>query len=128
MSQSADMTGIVHKRPRRWHILVFLLPCILIYTAVMVLPLIETLRQAFFNVVDGQRAFVGFANFQALFGDPNWSRDFWNALKNNVIFFCIHMLVQNPIGILLAAMLSLPKLRFAAFIARRSSFPHYCPS
>ncbi|MDH0124868.1 sugar ABC transporter permease [Brucella intermedia GD04153] len=115
MSQSADMTGIVHKRPRRWHILVFLLPCVLIYTAVMVLPLIETLRQAFFNVVDGQRTFVGFANFQALFGDPNWSRDFWNALKNNFIFFCIHMLVQNPIGILLAAMLSLPKLRFAAF-------------
>ncbi len=66
MSQSADMTGIVHKRQRRWHILVFLLPCVLIYTAVMVLPLIETLRQAFFNVVDGQRTFVGFANFQAL--------------------------------------------------------------
>ncbi|KAB2700464.1 sugar ABC transporter permease [Ochrobactrum sp. GPK 3] len=115
MSQSADLPIIEQKRPRRWHILVFLLPCVLVYTAVMVLPLIETLRQAFFNVVDGQRVFVGFANFQTLFGDVNWSRDFWNALKNNVIFFCIHMLVQNPIGILLAAMLSLPRLRFAAF-------------
>ncbi|MFL4467607.1 carbohydrate ABC transporter permease, partial [Brucella melitensis] len=41
--------------------------------------------------------------------------DFWNALKNNVIFFLIHMLVQNPIGIFLAAMLSLPRLRFSAF-------------
>src|SRR5690606_22351817 len=30
-------------------------------------------------------------------------------------FFIIHMLVQNPIGILLAAILSHPKLRFAAF-------------
>ncbi len=115
MSQPADLPIIAQKRPRRWHILVFLLPCVFIYTVVMVLPLIETLRQAFFNVVDGQRSFVGFANFQMLFGDPNWSRDFWNALKNNVIFFCIHMLVQNPIGILLAAMLSLPKLRLAAF-------------
>lgn len=115
MSQSADMPAIVHKRPKRWHIAVFLLPCVLIYTAVMVLPLIETLRQAFYNVVDGQRVFVGLANFEALFGDPNWSRDFWNALKNNVIFFLIHMLVQNPIGIFLAAMLSLPRLRFSAF-------------
>lgn len=103
------------KRPWRWHILVFLAPCVLIYTVVMVLPLIETLRQAFINTVDGQRTFVGLDNFRTLFGDTNWSTDFWNALRNNVIFFIIHMLVQNPIGIFLAAMLSLPKLRFAAF-------------
>ncbi len=35
--------------------------------------------------------------------------------SNNVIFFVIHMLVQNPIGIALAALLSVPKLRGAAF-------------
>lgn len=115
MSQSADLSEPVAKRPKRWHIAVFLLPCVLVYTAVMVLPLIETLRQAFYNVIDGQKVFVGLANFYTLFGDQNWSRDFWNALKNNVIFFIIHMLVQNPIGILLAAMLSLPRLRLAAF-------------
>ncbi len=114
MSQSADMP-VARKRPVRWHILVFLLPCVAVYTAVMVLPLIETLREAFYNVVHGQRVSVGLANFRALFGDPNWSADFWNALRNNFIFFCIHMLVQNPVGILLAAMLSLPRLRFSAF-------------
>ncbi len=36
-------------------------------------------------------------------------------MKNNFWFFVIHMLVQNPIGILLAALLSSPTLRFAAF-------------
>ena len=40
---------------------------------------------------------------------------FWNALGNNFWFFFIHMLVQNPIGIALAAILSHPRLRFAAF-------------
>ena len=103
------------KRPRRWHIVVFLLPALIVYTAVMILPLFETLRLSFFNIVDGQSTFVGLANFGVLFGDDRWSADFWNALKNNFIFFAIHMLVQNPIGVALAAMLSIPKLRFAAF-------------
>ena len=49
-----------------------------------------------------------------LFGDERWSHDFWNALGNNLIFFAIHMCVQNPIGVALAALLSLPKLRFVA--------------
>lgn len=103
------------KRQRRWHILVFLFPAFLVYTAVMILPLIETLRQSFYNLVDGQLTFVGLANFKVLFGDPRWAHDFWNALRNNFIFFVIHMCVQNPIGVALAAMLSLPKLRFVTF-------------
>lgn len=102
------------RRPRRWHIFVFLAPAVLIYTAVMILPLIETLRQSFYNVVDGVPVFVGLSNFAVLFGDPRWSADFWNALGNNFVFFLIHMAVQNPIGVALAALLSLPGLRFAA--------------
>ncbi|MFD1328692.1 carbohydrate ABC transporter permease [Mycoplana ramosa] len=103
------------RRPRRWHIVVFLLPALVVYSAVMILPLFETLRLSFYNTVDGQYTFVGLDNFRTLFGDGRWASDFWNALKNNFIFFAIHMLVQNPIGIALAALLSLPKLRFAAF-------------
>ena len=110
---SHDATGPI-RRPRRWHIIVFLLPAFIVYSAVMILPLIETLRLSMFNTVDGQSTFVGLGNFQVLFGDERWAADFWNALKNNFIFFVIHMLVQNPIGVALAAMLSLPKLRFAA--------------
>ncbi|MDF1634429.1 sugar ABC transporter permease [Mycoplana sp. MJR14] len=105
----------VVRRPRRWHIAVFLLPALIVYSAVMILPLFETLRLSFFNTVDGQSTFVGLANFRTLFGDARWAADFWNALSNNVIFFVIHMLVQNPIGIALAALLSIPKLRGAAF-------------
>ena len=94
-------------RVKRWHILVFLLPAFAIYSAVMILPLVETLRLSLFNTVDGQSTFVGFANFQVLFGQERWAADFWRALKNNFIFFAIHMLVQNPLGIALAAMLSI---------------------
>lgn len=104
----------MRKPPIRWHILVFLAPAVLVYTAIMIIPLFNTLRLALFDEVDRTRVFVGLDNFRTLFGDPLWSDAFWNALGNNFWFFLIHMLVQNPIGILLAAILSHPRLRFAA--------------
>ena len=97
----------------KWHIVVFLAPAVLVYTVIMVLPLFNTLRLALFSEVDNTRVFVGLHNFYTLFGDPRWSTSFWNALGNNFWFFCVHMLVQNPIGIALAAILSHPKLRFS---------------
>jgi raffinose/stachyose/melibiose transport system permease protein len=103
------------KRPFRWHIGVFLAPAVLVYTAIMILPLAGTLQLSLFRNIDQSQVFVGLANFRTLFGDPNWSVGFWNALRNNVWFFIIHMLVQNPIGVLLAALLSSPRLRFSAF-------------
>ncbi|MDL2397496.1 carbohydrate ABC transporter permease [Rhizobium mayense] len=112
---SAAFDAVPIKRQRRWHIFVFLLPAFIVYTAVMILPLIETLRLSLYNVVDNQSTFVGLNNFKVLFGDDRWSNDFWNALRNNFIFFVIHMCVQNPIGVALAALLSLPRLRFVAF-------------
>ena len=115
---SMDETGAMApiKRPTRWHILVFLTPALIIYTIVMILPLFQTLWLSLFNVTkEGTPVFVGLGNFKVLFGDARWAADFWNALKNNLIFFAVHMLVQNPIGVALAAMLSIPKLRFASF-------------
>jgi len=100
---------------RRWHIAVFLAPAVLVYTAVMIFPLFNTLRLALYSRIDQERIFVGLQNFKTLFGETVWSEQFWNALANNFWFFIIHMLVQNPIGIALAAILSHPRLRFAAF-------------
>lgn len=98
----------------RWHILVFLAPAVVVYTAVMIFPLFNTLRLALYSRVDQERVFVGLENFRTLFFDPIWAEQFWNALGNNCWFFIIHMLVQNPIGIALAALLSHPRLQFAA--------------
>lgn len=109
------MINEIPKRKFRWHILVFLLPAVLVYTTIMILPLFGTLQLSLFTLVDKQKVFVGLDNFRTLFGDPRWFESFWNALSNNTWFFVVHMLVQNPIGILLAALLSSPKLRMSAF-------------
>ncbi len=93
------------------HILVFLAPAVLIYSIFMIYPLLDSIRLSFFQQTeDGSTFYAGLANYAALFGDPTWSEPFWNALYNNLKFFAVHMLVQNPIGLALAAMLSLPKL------------------
>jgi len=97
----------------RWHILFFLTPAVVVYTAVMIFPLFNTLRLALYSQIGQERVFVGLTNFRTLFGDPVWAEQFWNALGNNFWFFFIHMLVQNPIGIALAALLSHPRLRFS---------------
>ncbi|WP_343115887.1 sugar ABC transporter permease [Ostreiculturibacter nitratireducens] len=97
------------------HVIVFLAPAVIVYTTVMIFPLFNTLRLALYTSGEEGRVFSGLQNFRTLFGDPRWSASFWNALGNNFWFFFIHMAVQNPIGIALAAILSSPRLRFAAF-------------
>ncbi len=98
----------------RPHVIVFLAPAVIVYTAVMIFPLFNTLRLALYTSGEEGRVFAGLANFRTLFGDDRWSASFWNALGNNFWFFLVHMAVQNPIGVALAAILSHPKLRFAA--------------
>jgi len=95
------------RRPVRWHIGVLLAPAAAVYTLVMIIPLVETLRLSFFNKDGaGLVSFIGIDNYATLFGDPRFSVHFWNALVDNVWFFVVHTVVQNPVGIGLAALLS----------------------
>lgn len=97
-----------------WPALVFLAPAVLIYTAFSAWPLADTLRLSFYATDEAGRAhFAGLANFQTLLFDERWFANFGNALANNVEFFVIHSLVQNPIALLLAALLSLKGVRGA---------------
>jgi len=105
----------MEKPKRRWHIVIFLVPAVLVYTAIMIIPLFGTLQLSLFTTIDREQVFIGFDNFRTLLGDERWSQSFWNALKNNAWFFLVHMAVQNPIGIAIAAMLSSSALRFSSF-------------
>ena len=111
-TESAVLPG---RGARRWHIAVFLAPALLVYTAIMIVPLVDTLRLALFRSVEHAPVFVGLDNFRVLLSDERWSGHFWLALRNNFYFFALHLLLQNPIGIALAALLSLPGLRGRAF-------------
>lgn len=100
-----------YSRPFPSHIFLFLAPAIIIYTIFMIYPLLDSIRMSFFTADEaGNISFVGFANYVTIFTDEAWSKSFWNAFKNNMILFAIHMAIQNPIGLMLAAILSLPVL------------------
>jgi raffinose/stachyose/melibiose transport system permease protein len=78
----------------------------------MIYPLLDSLRLSLFAPAgQGNEVFVGLQNFVTLMTDDLWSPRFWGALKNNFIFFAMHTLVQNPIGLLLASLLSARMLR-----------------
>ena len=97
--------------PWSTHVVVFLAPAAIVYTIFSIYPLADTIRLSLYATNDsGQQSFVGFDNFITLLTDPRWAGPFWNAFKNNLVFFAVHMLVQNSIGLALAVLLSLPAL------------------
>jgi raffinose/stachyose/melibiose transport system permease protein len=69
----------------------------------MVYPLLDSLRLSLFS---DEGAFVGLANFAELLPGGSLSSSFWNALGNNFIFFAFHLLIQNPVGLFLAVLLT----------------------
>jgi raffinose/stachyose/melibiose transport system permease protein len=110
MQQTARRRARFRRFPT--HIIVFLLPATVIYTMFMIYPLVDSLRLSLFAPGgEGKEVFVGLQNFATLLTDELWQPRFWGALKNNFVFFLIHGLVQNTIGLLLASLLSLRGLR-----------------
>ncbi len=99
------------------HIIVFLAPAVIIYTVFMIYPLIDSLRLSMYAPTAENpqvEEFVGFRNYETLFTDPNYAPRLQGAVKNNFIFFAVHMLVQNPVGLLLATLLTSQLTRWRA--------------
>lgn len=89
------------------HIVVFILPAAALYTAFMVYPLLDSLRTSLQSAREGGgMLFVGLSNYVRLVTDSVYAPRFWGALRHNLTFFAIHMLVQNPVALMLAALLS----------------------
>ncbi|MFE3851726.1 carbohydrate ABC transporter permease [Streptomyces griseorubiginosus] len=86
-------------------------PAVLIFLVFVVYPLVGTMAQGFFSDRSGATTFVGFANFvDVLTGDVQGPR-FWNAFVNNIEFFLIHLVVELPLALLYAALLTSGRVR-----------------
>lgn len=93
-------------RQRLWWI-AFVIPALLIYIFFMAAPLVNSMKLSFYTG-EGLRPdhFVGLDNYVRLFTEPTWRERFFNAIRNTFIFFSIHMLVQNTLGLLFALLLN----------------------
>lgn len=105
------------------NLLLFVLPALAVYLVFAVLPLATSIVMSFFQTSGGAGdVFVGFANYERLFTHPTISARFWNALLNNMQYFAIHLIVEVPMGLLLAALLTSGKLARSEGIYRTLLF------
>jgi len=85
----------------------FLLPALLVYIIFMAAPLFDSLRLSLYTG-EGYTptTFVGLGNYIELFTNPLWVERFSGAVLHTCIFFAIHMVVQNSLGLFFAVLLS----------------------
>jgi len=103
----------IYRRPS-WFL--YILPALAVYVAFMAFPLLSSLKLSFYTGGGFKLdTFVGFDNYIRLFADGDIAPRFWGAFGNTWIFFAVHMLVQNSLGLMFALMLSNKRLRGAAF-------------
>ena len=84
----------------------YIIPAMIFYVIFMAYPMLDSVRLSLYEGTAGVREYVGFANYVRLFTDEVVSTRFWNAFGNNWIFFAYHMILQNALGILFAAILT----------------------
>jgi putative aldouronate transport system permease protein len=95
---------------------------LLIFGYAPMLGLVMAFQQ--YNVYNGllYSPWVGFANFQQLFGDPA----FWHAFWNTLLLFSVQTLLFFPVPIALAILLDgLLSRRLKAFVQSVTALPHF---
>ena len=92
---------------------VFLLPALLLIVIFMIYPVIDTFVTSTYkwNGISADKIFVGFDNWKTLFKDTN----FWNSFIHNVIVMIFSILLQIPLGLLLATFLDAGGRKFNFF-------------
>jgi len=94
----------------------WLLPALLIYVIFMAWPLLDSIRISLYTGGAGTgRTFVGLNNFKQLFTVEEYVERYRGAFIHTLIFFCIHMTVQNCIGIFFAVLLTNRAMRGRVF-------------
>lgn len=84
-------------------VFLFLAPALFFFTLYIIAPIPVSFYYSLFNWDGiGSRTFIGSRNWIELLRDPV----FWRALQNNVILVTISILVQLPMGIALALLLT----------------------
>jgi raffinose/stachyose/melibiose transport system permease protein len=106
------------------NLILFTLPALAVYIAFSVYPLLSSVVLSFFDSDDNDAGsiFVGLENYIYLFTNESTSQRFWNALGNNVEFFLIHLIVEVPVGLLMAALLTSGILRRSTGLYRTLLF------
>lgn len=120
------------KPPNTWRRWAFgyalVLPAVAIVVLVVLYPMVRGITMSFqnitfFNLARESHAFVGLANYLAIFKNP----DFWKVLKNTAIWTVVNLVAQIVLGLGLALLLN-QRLRGQGFFRSVSLIPWIVPS
>lgn len=104
-------------------LVLFTLPAVAIYAVFSAIPLVGSFFMSFFDSDGpGGDRFVAFDNYVYLFTNPNVSERFWNAFSNNVEYFLIHLVIEVPVALFMAALLTSGVIRRSAGVYRTLLF------
>ena len=109
----------------RLSVILFLLPALLIYVVLAVLPIIESIGFSFFNwngVSGSPMEFVGLKNFMKI---SKYSQ-FYQALKNVFWYTILNLILQIPIGYMMGYLLA-AKTRGYRFVKALCFIPVILP-
>ena len=85
----------------------YMLPGLAVYTLFMAVPLFKSLQLSLYTGSGFQiDTFVGFDNYRHLLTEGHVAERFWGAFGHTWVFFAVHMIVQNSLGLLFALLLS----------------------
>ncbi len=97
------MNGINRKARNRLIILLCLLPALIIYSYVVIVPIIGSIRYSFYNWSGGPNMkYIGLKNYQMLLKD----KAFWSAFKNNVVITVLCVVGQIGLAFVFSVLLS----------------------
>ncbi len=100
----------------------FVLPLLIVYALFLLWPIILGLRMSFFNwslVGSGSGSFLGLANYQELFSDPN----FWGSLVNTLVFTVMSTPILVIVSLFLAILVN--RVRHVQWLFRIAFFAPY---
>lgn len=82
---------------------VFLFPVLFLLAVYLLYPIIATFINSLYqwNGISAEKTFIGIANWTKLIADS----DFWRAFMNNIKIMILSLVIQMPIGILMATFL-----------------------
>lgn len=92
---------------------VFLLPALILIAVYMIYPVIDTFVTSAYkwNGISSEKIFVGLDNWKTLLHDSS----FWSSFGHNVIVMVFSILLQIPLGLLLATFLDAGGKKFNIF-------------
>ncbi|PAF33533.1 sugar ABC transporter permease [Paenibacillus sp. 7516] len=107
-------------RPKGWVLVAYLLPGLLIYSFVVLVPILAALRDSFYSWTGGpKKTYIGMGNYKEILQDDV----FWHSFLNNVLMTAYGLIGQVGFGFVFALLLMSKMVKLKGFHRTMSYFP-----